>query len=298
MAGPTTARRGGAKSKKSVRPGSGGRAAPSRPAGRPAGKPAGKSPGRGPRRPGLRSTLPRGRRLVLWAVAAVLAGGAAGWALYGSGWLRATRVEVSGTRVLTPDEVRAAADVKLGGPLVSVDTDAIEERLRAALPRIESVNVERSWPHAVGLKVVERQPKAIVQDTSDSAKRGKFIEIDGEGVRFATVDQAPRGAPRLTVEPSATAEASLRRFGPERLEREGVRVAEALPADVRADTRVIRVRSYDSITLELTGDRTVVWGSGERGEAKARALTALLKAARGADHFDVSAPSAPAASGS
>ncbi|WP_367136078.1 MULTISPECIES: cell division protein FtsQ/DivIB [Streptomyces] len=295
MAGPTTARRGGAKSKKSVRPGSGGRTGPSRPAGKPAGK---KPPGRGSRRPGLRSGLPRGRRLILWAVAAVLAGGAAGWALYGSSWLRATRVEVSGTRVLTPDEVRAAADVKLGGPLVSVDTDAIGERLRAALPRIESVNVERSWPHAVGLKVVERQPKAIVQDTSDSAKRGKFIEIDGAGVRFATVDQAPRGVPRLTVEPSATAEASLSRFGPERLEREGVRVAEALPADVRADTRAIRVRSYDSITLELTGDRTVVWGSGERGEAKARALTALLKAARGADHFDVSAPSAPAAAGS
>ncbi|MFF7727933.1 cell division protein FtsQ/DivIB [Streptomyces sp. NPDC008001] len=294
MAGPTTARRGGAKSKKSVRPGSGGRAAPSRPAGKPAGRP----PGGGPRRSGLRSGLPRGRRLVLWAVAAVLAAGAAAWALYGSGWLRATRVEVSGTRVLTPGEVRAAADVKLGGPLVSVDTGAIEERLRAALPRIESVVAERSWPHTVGLKVVERQPKAIVEDTGGSAKGGRFTEIDGSGVRFATVDHAPPGVPRLTVEPSATARASLRRFGPGRLEREGVRVAEALPAAVRADTRVIHVRSYDSITLELTDGRTVVWGSGERGEAKARALTALLKAAREADHFDVSAPSAPAASGS
>ncbi len=271
-----------------MRPGGG---APSRPARKPAGRP----PGRGPRRGGLRSRLPRGRRLVLWAVAAVLAGGAAGWALYGSTWLRATRVEVSGARVLTPAEVRAAADVRLGGPLVSVDTDAIEERLRDALPRIASVRVERSWPHTVGLKVVERQPKAIVQD---AAKGGRFIEIDGEGVRFATVDQAPGGVPRLSVEPSGAAAASLRRFGPERLEREGVRVAEALPEAVRADTRTIRVRSYDSITLELTGDRTVVWGSGERGEAKARALTALLKAARGADRFDVSAPSAPAASGS
>ncbi|QLE71678.1 FtsQ-type POTRA domain-containing protein [Streptomyces rectiverticillatus] len=288
MAGPTTARRGGAKSSKSVRPRSG---APSRPARKPAGRP----PGRGPRRGGLRSRLPRGRRLVLWAVAAVLAGGAAGWALYGSTWLRATRVEVSGARVLTPDEVRAAAGVRLGGPLVSVDTDAIEERLRDALPRIASVRVERSWPHTVALKVVERQPKAIVQDV---AKGGRFIEIDGEGVRFATVDQAPGGVPRLSVESSDAAAASLRRFGPERLEREGVRVAEALPEAVRADTRTIRVRSYDSITLELTGGRTVVWGSGERGEAKARALTALLKAARGADRFDVSAPSAPAASGS
>ncbi|KOG90098.1 cell division protein FtsQ, partial [Streptomyces varsoviensis] len=85
---------------------------------------------------------------------------------------------------------------------------------------------------------------------------------------------------------------------PDRLRREAVRVAAELPAAVRKDTRTIRVRSYDSITLELTGDREVVWGSGERGAEKARTLTALMKAARGADHFDVSAPSSPAVSGS
>ncbi|MEU5423284.1 cell division protein FtsQ/DivIB [Streptomyces sp. NPDC001407] len=268
MAGPTTAQRGGSKSKnaKSGRPV---RSGPSRPA-----------PGRPPRR----------RRILFWVIAATLVVAAAAWALYGSSWLRASRVDVSGARVLTPDEVRAAAEVPLGEPLISVDTDAIADRLREALPRIDTVSVERSWPRTIGLKVVERQPRAIVE------KGGKFIEIDGTGVRFATVDHAPQGVPRLSLE--AADSPSLRRFGTGRLEREGVRVAESLPAAVRADTRVIHVRSYDSITLDLTGGRTVVWGSGERGDAKARTLTALLKAARGADHFDVSAPSAPAASGS
>ena len=41
-----------------------------------------------------------------------------------------------------------------------------------------------------------------------------------------------------------------------------------------------------------------MWGSGEDGPAKARALTALMKASPKAGHFDVSAPTAPAASGS
>ncbi|MBT2385610.1 FtsQ-type POTRA domain-containing protein [Streptomyces sp. ISL-11] len=275
MAGPTTAQRGGSKSKNSK---SAARSGPSRPGGR--------AP-RGGGSPRLR--LPR-RRLLAWTACAVLLGGAAGWALYGSSWLRATHVDVSGVRVLTADEVREAAAVPLGDPLVSVDTDAIAGRLRERLPRIGSVTVERSWPRGIDLKVVERQPRAIVE------KSGKYIEIDGSGVRFATVDHAPQGVPRLLVEPEDSS--SLRRFGPPRLEREGVRVAEALPPALRLDARAIRVRSYDSITLELTGGRTVVWGSGERGDAKARTLTALLKAARGADHFDVSAPSAPAASGS
>ncbi|MEU5428727.1 FtsQ-type POTRA domain-containing protein [Streptomyces olivoreticuli] len=274
MAGPTTAQRGGSKSK-NAKSGKSVRSGPSRPAA-----------GRAPRR----SRPTRRRRIVFWVVVTTLAGSAVGWAFYGSSWLRATQVDVSGARVLTPEEVRAAAAAPLGEPLVSVDTDAIADRLRKALPRIDTVSVERSWPHTIDLKVVERQPRAIVE------KGGKFIEIDGTGVRFATVDRAPQSVPRLSVE--AADSPSLRRFGTGRLEREGVRVAESLPDGVRADTRVIHVRSYDSITLDLTGGRTVVWGSGERGDAKARTLTALLKAARGAGRFDVSAPSAPAVSGS
>ncbi|MFH8980291.1 cell division protein FtsQ/DivIB [Streptomyces varsoviensis] len=289
MAGPTTAQRGDSKSGKSkLRLRTKPRLKPeSRP------EPQRKSSGSGPPRPGGRR-LPSRRTLIVSAVAVVLVGGAAIWALYGSSWLRATQVKVAGTEVLTRDEVRDAARVPLGAPLISVDTDTIAARLRAELPRVDTVRVERSWPHGISLKVTERKPAALMK------KGAKFVEVDAGGVRFATVDKAPRGVPFLAVEPgdSKEAAASLRRFGPDRLRREAVRVAAELPAAVRKDTRTIRVRSYDSITLELTGDREVVWGSGERGAEKARTLTALMKAARGADHFDVSAPSSPAVSGS
>ncbi|MFI1967727.1 cell division protein FtsQ [Streptomyces cinnamoneus] len=295
MAGPTTARRGGAKNAKSKSSKSS-RSPKSPKASRPAllpsrsRRPGGKPRKGAPRGSGARSRRAGRRRLLLWAVLAALLGAGVCWVLYGSGWLCVTRVEVSGTTVLTADEVREAAEVPLGDPLASVDTDAIEERLRARLRRVETVDVERSWPHAIGLKVTERQPKALLE------KAGKFIEIDGSGVRFATVDQAVRGVPRLVLETEDSP--STRRFGTERLEQEAVRVAAALPAAIRGQTLVIRVRSYDSITVELTGGRTVVWGSGERGEVKARTLTALLKAAGGAKRFDVSAPAAPAVSGS
>ncbi|GEC04040.1 cell division protein FtsQ [Streptomyces spinoverrucosus] len=237
---------------------------------------------------------PRLRTIIILAIVLILLGTGVGWLLYGSQWTRVERVTVSGTRVLTSAQVREAADVPVGSPLISVDTDGIEARLRRKLPRIDAVQVVRSWPHGIGLKVTERTPVLLVE------KGTKFVEVDDEGVRFATVSEAPKGVPllELTVSRTGSAAPSHRRFGESRLVREAVRVAGAVPAAVAGQTRVVKVRSYDDISLELSGGRTVAWGSSEKGRAKARTLTALMKAAPGARHFDVSVPTAPASSGS
>lgn len=234
--------------------------------------------------------------LIILLITVVLVTAAALWLLYGSPWLRAEKVSVSGVRVLTDQQVRDAADVSVGSPLISIDTDAIEARLRRKLPRIDSVDVVRSWPHGIGLKVTERTPVLILKNTGNG---GKYIEVDAKGVRFATVSAAPRGVPTLELAVSGKSKAAvLRRFPVDRLVREAVGVAGDIPPAVRRDTRIVKVRSYDSISLELGGGRSVEWGSGEKGRAKARTLTALMKAAPGARHFDVSAPIAPASSGS
>ncbi|MER6160190.1 FtsQ-type POTRA domain-containing protein [Streptomyces sp. NPDC001868] len=247
--------------------------------------------------PPPRRRLPGPRALIAAAVALLLVGGASVWTLYGSSWLRAEQVSVSGTRVLTEDQVRGVADVPLGDPLVSVDLDGIESRLLRELPRIDSVEVVRSWPHGIGLKVSERTAVLIVEAAGNA---GKYVEVDAKGVRFATVSRAPEGVPllELSMSRSGSSAASLRRFDEDRLVREAVRAAGAIPAAIAHETLVVKVRSYDSISLELTGDRTVAWGSAEKGRAKARALTALMKAAPDAGHFDVSVPTAPASSGS
>ncbi|WP_031506614.1 cell division protein FtsQ/DivIB [Streptomyces megasporus] len=266
----------------------------------------------GPRRPGRDAGPPpaarrprpgrpddrRRRRLVL-ALAlgpALVLGGFALWVLYGSSWLRVESVTVVGERVLTERQVLRVAAVPVGDPLVSVDPEAVERRLLAALPRIDTVEVARDWPHGIEVRVVERRPVVVMEkDTHDREGRG-YVEVDDDGVRFGTVAERPRGVPLLVVDLSDSP--SRHRFGEERMRREAVKVASALPDGVRRDTRTVRVRSYDSITLELSGGRTVVWGSSERSTAKAESLTLLTKAADGAKRFDVSVPSAPAASGS
>ncbi|WP_030281724.1 FtsQ-type POTRA domain-containing protein [Streptomyces catenulae] len=240
--------------------------------------------------PRLPFRRPGRRGLIITLILVLLLGGFGIWAFYGSDWLRVSGVKASGTRVLTAREVVDAAEVPLHTPLASVGTDAIAARLRHRLPRIKSVDVVRSWPHTIALKVTEREPELVMPEG------GKYVEVDAEGVRFATVPAPPKGVPALQL--AADDAPSLDRFGPARLRRAAVEVASDLPKSLHNQVKTVRVTSYDAITLELTGKRTVVWGSGEHGRRKAAVLTALLKAARDAHHFDVSVPSAPAVSGS
>lgn len=270
MAGATTARKGSGPPKQ---PGPAEPRTPSRPA--------------GPRGPGAK--LRRGPVLAALAAAVLLTGGGT-WVLYGSSWLRVEKVTATGTEVLTPEQVLAAAAVPVGAPLVSVDTDEVAARVRGRLPRIDSVDVVRAWPHGIGLKVTERKPVLLIK------KDSKFVEVDASGVRFDTVVKAPAGVPVLAWNTARSP--SARRFAEERLLHEAVLVAGSLPAPVAKDTVQVKVGSYDAVVLELTGGRTVAWGSGEQSDAKGRALTALLKAAPKAGHFDVSVPTAPAVSGS
>ncbi|MCX5075874.1 cell division protein FtsQ/DivIB [Streptomyces sp. NPDC054949] len=280
MAGATTAQRGTPGSDGDARKGR--NPGPPKPGRRP--KP---SKGSGPRGPGVK----RRRVLVLASLAgAVLLAAGGTWVLYGSSWLRVEKVTSTGTEVLTSRQVVSAAAVPVGAPLVSIDTDEIASRLRERLPRIDSVDVTRSWPRGISLKVTERKPVLLIKKGTD------FVEVDSSGVRFDTVAKAPGGVPVLEL--AAERSPSARRFDEQRLLREAVDIAGGLPEAVAKETLQVRVESYDSVVLALTKGRTVVWGSGELGEAKGRALTALLKASPKADHFDVSVPTAPAVSGS
>lgn len=226
--------------------------------------------------------------MLLLALAVLLSGGGV-WALYVSDLLRVEKVGVDGTRVLTEAQVREEARVPLGTPMASLDKGAIERRLRKALPRLREAEVVRAWPHGVGLKVTERTPELLTRSGE------RYTEVDAEGVRYGHRDKPVRGVPLLRMEPR---EVSLRHYGAAGLRREAVRVASTLPDSVSGRARTVVVRSFDDISLELSGGVTVRWGSSERPRAKAVALAALRKATPKARHFDVSVPSAPASSGS
>ena len=226
---------------------------------------------------------------------AVLAGllaalvGAACWLVFCSSVLNVRTVLVSGTKVLTPSQVLAAARVPLGGPLERLDTGAVQARVLKALPRVARVQVSTEWPHTVRLRITERVAVAAVKDGDG------YDQVDAGGVRFASGPTVPAGVPVVELALSPVGRSSLPEFPEAELVDSAVQIAKALPPAVSRETIAVVVHSYDDMELQLAGGATVLWGSPERDARKAVVLTALLK--QSATTYDVSAPDDPAVRG-
>lgn len=221
----------------------------------------------------------RWKRIAL-AVLAIAATGALVWMIWFSSVLAVRDVEVAGRTTLKQAQVLRAADVPVGRPLARVDIAAIEGRV-AALERVDTVDVSRSWPRTVSISIVERE--TIVWATIDGEIRG----IDRQGLDYRSYSVAPKN----------TIEAKINVVDPDdRLPTsESIVTVVKLIADkdpaLRRQIQSVTAGTKDSIELDLTEGRTVVWGSSDDGERKLTVLESLLgiDAAR----YDVSAPDQP-----
>jgi cell division protein FtsQ len=151
----------------------------------------------------------------------------------------------------------------------------------AALERVDSVDVSRSWPHTLSIAVVER--KAVLWATDGTQVRG----IDHEGIDFRSYSSAPKSL----VEAKISVEDVDDRLRVSRSLAEVVELIAKKDPALRKSIVSISAGTQDSIEIELSEGRTVVWGSRDNGERKVTVLKALLgiKATR----YDVSAPDQP-----
>ncbi|HZB47744.1 MAG TPA: FtsQ-type POTRA domain-containing protein, partial [Mycobacteriales bacterium] len=176
-------------------------------------------------------------------------------------------------RALAAADVRAAAAVRPGEPLARVDTGAVADRVRA-LPGVARVAVTRSWPGTLRVAVTERTGVAVLP------RGGATWLIDAGGVVFQRLAVRPSGVPRLSVAHAGPADPATRA---------ALSALTALPPALARQVLVVAAPTPDSVTLTLTGSRTVMWGGSEESAAKARVLPAVL--GRPGRHYDVSTPS-------
>jgi cell division protein FtsQ len=195
-----------------------------------------------------------------------------GWLLLASPVLAVRSVAVAGTELLTPAQVRAAADVQKGTPLARVDTGAVVRRLRALRP-VADVHVQRGWPGTLRIRVVERTPVAGL------VTKGGVTLVDAGGVPFAPASRLPAGTVRLQVPHPGPKDPTTRA---------ALQVLADLPANLRAPLRIVRAGSPSSVTLVLSGGRQVIWGGAGDTELKVQAAVALLRMPGRV--FDVSRP--------
>lgn len=213
-------------------------------------------------------------RVLVGTLLTVLLLATAAWVGLRSPLLTVDRVDVTGVERLAVTQVQQQAAVRLGTPLVRVDTEAVASRV-ARLPAVRTVAVDRDWPGTLRVVVRERTPVAV------RAVGPSWALVDRWGVAFDTVDRRPR---RLPVVSAPVDE------GPEALAAT-LDVLDALPLPVREQVRDVRATTPDSVIVRLSRGRTVVWGSSERVERKAAVLAVLLT--RKARVYDVSAPDTP-----
>jgi cell division protein FtsQ len=211
--------------------------------------------------------------LLLVLVLALVATGV--YAVFFSTWLAARRVDVSGLTGLSRSRVVAAAAVPTGEPLARVDLGAVRSRV-AGIPAVRTVDVSRSWPHAVRIAVTQRVPVAVTD-------RGHGLQaLDRAGVAFGHFARRPARLPLVEAAPRVHADALA----------EAGKVAAALPASVQRRVDSIHVATVDRIELRLHDGRTVLWGSAERSADKAEVLAVLLKRKQ-VQQIDVSVPGRP-----
>ena len=217
-----------------------------------------------PRRPAPR-TVAIGVLVVL--VSAVLV-----WLVAFSPVLVARSVSVHGNHTLTTAQVRGAASVPGGRPLIRLDTAALRRRVEA-LPGVASARVTVSYPSTVVITVIERAPVGYLRSGSS------YLLIDKFGVQFRTTSRAPAQLPHFDLPDGAGGQPDGQAVAI---------VAGSLPANVLPMLTSIKAPSPADVTLLLRDGRTVIWGSAERSADKARLVTALLK--QPGKSFDVSNP--------
>ena len=223
------------------------------------------------------------RRWLTWryvlAFFVLLAGVAATvWLVLFSTVLAVRAVTVTGTDVLTEQEVKQAADVPVGEQLARLDIGAMRARVKALAP-VETVDVSRRWPDRVEIRIVEREVVAVAD------LGGRWRGMDADGVVFRDYARPPDGIPRVSVLPTADRDAL----------REAAEVVSSLPADLADRVDHVEVETVDKIALVLRDERRVEWGSAEESAEKASVLAALLEA-REARVYDVSVPGQPVTS--
>lgn len=188
--------------------------------------------------------------------------------------LLATRsVDVKGTVLLTADQVKAAAAVPMGLPVLRQDTDAIASRVQSLAP-VESVKVDKVLPGTVSITVTERT--LVYQLVGD-----KDVQwVDSSGVVFNATPAGTDGVIQVKA-PGAD----------ERLRRDIATVVAHLPDAVEDKVRTFEADAVDRISFTLGDKREVIWGSAEDSALKSEVLSALLTV--DASVYDVSAPRNP-----
>jgi cell division protein FtsQ len=182
------------------------------------------------------------------------------WIVAFSSVLGVKTITVRGNRHLTAAQVRTAAAISTGTPLVRVDTTAVAHRVEA-LAAVADATVRTDYPTTVIITLTERTAVGYV-----AAAHG-YLLVDRTGDQYRSERAKPHGLPLFVVPTGTQAKATGRAVAT---------VAAALSAKLLAHVASVQAFDPTAITLRLDDGRLVRWGGAARSADKARILPVLL----------------------
>lgn len=204
----------------------------------------------------------RRRWIALGVVVALVA------AVVGLAWSPVADVDiitVTGTERLAPDELRAASGIATGDHLVLVDLAAARDRLRE-MPLVAAASVQRQWPDAVRISVVEEVPLLRVRSGRQLrivATTGRYLPDDLDGTEGLPVLEVPSGSLDDGDElPDALRPALV--------------VFARVPPSLQERLSAARVDEDGALSFTLADDATIEFGPVEDVPAKLVAIQAFL----------------------
>lgn len=204
--------------------------------------------------------------------------------LYFSPILAVEEIGFEGLDLVAASEAEQRSAVFLEIPLPQV-TDRKATEVFQDNPAVENVTVRAEPPHGLVLTVHEHRPIAM-------SPRGKqYVVFSEAGTELAEIPAKRAQAFDLPVVASASDVSDQEVFDTI------TEVLGSLPDELRDQVRAASGTSIDSIELELSSGKMVMWGNSEQAEKKSRVLDALLgldeDQAVEISEYDVSAPDFP-----
>ncbi|MGH3955554.1 MAG: cell division protein FtsQ/DivIB [Mycobacterium sp.] len=216
----------------------------------------------------------QGLHTLLLAVLLTLIAVGLGAILYFTPLMSVRQTVVTGTGVVTQEDVLGALNIAKGTRLLQVDTAAAADRV-ASIRRVASARVQCEYPSTLRVTIVERVPVAAW-----AGGDGTHL-IDRDGVDFAN-EPPPPGIPVLDVVAPGPQDPTTKA---------ALQVLTSLAPDLARQVAKVAAPSVSSITLTLDDGRTIVWGTTDRTAEKAEKLGALLT--QPGRMYDVSSPDLP-----
>ena len=196
----------------------------------------------------------------------------AGAAFLQSSFLTVSAITVAGTSAISPDDILARSELRVGQQLATVDAGRVIARLTQH-PWVAAARLAVSPAGRVTIRVQERVPYAALP------YRGGYLLLDQTGMVLDIV----RGSPRVSVVIADGVAPRWARIGdrlPSTAALDALRVLGTLPADEVERGLRLRIDRAGSITLTTDDDITVLLGAPRGLSGRTASLPQVLSAVR------------------